>query len=171
MEEKIRNVFVSHFHGHDEHVDKLTDVLAGRNFQIRNSSIRSLKPLNRDRWKMKDDQASGLKPLPRKTIERWLRRKISWAGATVVLIGKETAERDWINWEIREAHQQGKRIVGVYLKGATESDLPEDFKKYATSLVEWDPSKIIAAIEGRENDFENPNGTPSMKKDGVRIIC
>ena len=163
MDPKTRNVFISHFHGHDAHVDKLTALAEGRGFSLRNSSIRTLKPKNQERWEKKQ--------VKEEPIRRWLRRKVSWAGEVVVLIGKETAQRKWVDWEIEEAHRQGKRIIGVYLPGATDSDLPDNFKKYATSLVAWDPKKIIDAIEGEDFPFENPDGTPAPKKDGVTFSC
>ena len=62
--------------------------------------------------------------------------KISWASTVVVLIGKETHSRPWVNWEIGQANKQGKRIVGVYARGATEADKPAALEKYARpSLV------------------------------------
>jgi hypothetical protein len=39
----------------------------------------------------------------------------------VVLIGKETHSRPWVNWEIEEAAKQGKRIVGVYEHGGMDA--------------------------------------------------
>lgn len=160
MEEKIRNIFVSHYHGDDEHVDKLAKLLAGRDFQIRNSSLRS-----------NDDTQVWADTVKDETIRNRLRDQISWAGAVVVLIGKKTAERDWIDWEIEEAHRQGKPIVGVFTQGATDADLPENFQKYGTSLVGWIAEKVIAAIEGNENNFENPDGTPKSNNFSPKIKC
>ncbi|GFI46657.1 hypothetical protein IMSAGC019_01976 [Lachnospiraceae bacterium] len=34
-----------------------------------------------------------------------------------MLIGKETAKSDYVNWEIKTAADMGKRIVGVFCKG------------------------------------------------------
>lgn len=39
------------------------------------------------------------------------------AGTVVVLIGKETAKSDYINWEIKTAADMGKIIDGVFCKG------------------------------------------------------
>jgi len=94
------------------------------------------------------------------TIRRLLRRKISWAGTVVVLIGKETHSRPWVNWEIEQANKQGKRIVGVYVRGGTEADKPANLEKYASAIVGWNTECIIAAIDGTENQFQNPDGSP-----------
>ena len=85
--------------------------------------------------------------------------KISWAATVVVLVGKETHTRPWVNWEIEQAHQQGKRIVGVYERGGVDAPLPKALEDYGTKVVAWNSDSIIDAIEGSENTFENPDGT------------
>src|SRR5215208_3674062 len=103
-----RHVFISHHHADDSEVDKLTSLLSRAGHDIRNSSIRA-KPANRERL-----EKGLVRP---EVIRRLLRRKISWAGTVVVLIGKNTHTREWVNWEVEEANRQGKRIVGVYKRG------------------------------------------------------
>ncbi len=159
---KTKNVFISHHHKDDVHVDKLTDLLGNKGFEIRNSSIRA-KPANQkrlDKGLVKDA-----------TIKRLLRMKISWAGTVIVLIGKETHSRSWVNWEIDQAHSQGKKIVGVYQNGLKDRvDLPQSLEKYSTAIVGWDSGAIMAAIEG-DPIFQNPDGTPSPRKDGPHTVC
>ncbi len=150
-ESKRRHIFISHHHADDAEVDKLTSLLSRSGHDIRNSSIRA-KPANQRRL----DQ--GL--VSDETIRRLLRRKISWAGTVVVLIGKETHSRPWVNWEIEQANKQGKRIVGVYIRGGTEIDKPAALEKYASSIVSWNSKSVIAAIDGTENPFQNPDGSP-----------
>ncbi|MDD5702590.1 MAG: TIR domain-containing protein, partial [Dehalococcoidales bacterium] len=106
------------------------------------------------------------------TIKRLLRMKISWASTVIVLVGDKTHSRPWVDWEIEQAHRQGKKIVGVYESGLKDKvDLPAALEKYGTSqVVGWDPEKIISAIEG-EPVFQNSDGTPSAKKDGPRTTC
>jgi len=162
MPDSIRNVFVSHHHKDDASVDDLSSILSVKGYQIRNSSIR-VKPENQRRLdqKMVSDE----------TIQRLLRMKMRWASQVIVVIGKETHTREWVNWEIKAAHQLGKPIIGVYenrLKGQVE--LPENFKKYATSRVGWRAESIIAALEGR-SQFQNPDGTMAPKNNGGHVVC
>jgi hypothetical protein len=93
-------------------------------------------------------------------IQRLLRRKISWAGTVVTLIGKDTHSRPWVNWEIEQANKQGKRIVGVYAQGGTHADVPASLEKYASSICGWNSECIIQAIDGTDYPFENPDGSP-----------
>jgi hypothetical protein len=159
---KTKNVFISHHHKDEATIDKLTALLRKNGYNIRNSSIRA-KPANQRRL----DQ--GL--VKDAVIKRLLRMKISWAGSIIVIVGKKTHTRPWVNWEIEQAHRQGKKIVGVYEYGLKDKvDLPPALEKYGTSQVGWDPKSIISAIEGKPS-FQNPDGTPSPKKDGPRTIC
>lgn len=148
---KRRHIFISHHHKDDAQVTKFTDLVAGHGFDFRNSSIRA-KPKNQERL--------DKKRVNDETIRRLLRMKISWAGAIVVLIGKETHSRPWVNWEIEQAHEQGKRIVGVYTHGGTEADVPPSFEKYGSALVGWNADNIVDAIDGKDSPFQRPDGTP-----------
>ena len=145
-----QHLFISHHHKDDAEVSNLTSLLSRKGYDIRNSSIRA-KPANQRRLEQ------GL--VKDETIRRLLRMKISWAGTILVLVGKETATRKWVNWEIDEANKQGKRIVGVYVRGGTDADIPASFEKYGSALVAWNSDSIMAAIEGTANPFKNADGS------------
>lgn len=152
-DKRRRHVFISHHHDDDAEVDNLTSLLSKRGYDIRNSSIRA-KPANQRRL------AQGL--VKDETIRRLLRMKISWAGTVVVLIGRETHARPWVDWEIEQANKQGKRIVGVYVRGGTEVDKPAALEKYASAIVGWNTSSIVTAIDGTANLFQNPDGSSRL---------
>lgn len=156
-----RHLFISHHHADDSSVSKLTNMLQRNNQDIRNSSIRA-KPANQqrlDKGMVKDE-----------TIRRLLRRKISWSSTVVVLIGKKTASRPWVNWEIDQANSQGKRIVGVFEHGGTHADIPSNFEKYGSSLVAWNSKSIVNAIDGGENMFQNPDGTSRNQTNNAQNV-
>jgi hypothetical protein len=146
---KRRHVFISHHHADDGHVTKLTDLLGRNGFEIRNSSIR-VKPSNQARL--------DAKQIPERTLKRLLRMKMSWAGTVIVLIGRETYQRPWVDWEIRKANELGKRIVGVYTHGGTQADIPPAFEEYGDALVNWNSDSVMDAIEDKKSPFENPGG-------------
>jgi hypothetical protein len=158
-----RHVFISHHHADDEKVDQLTNLLSKGGSDVRNSSVR-MKPANQrrmDEGRVKDE-----------TIRRLLRMKISWASSVVVLVGKETHTRPWVNWEITEAARQGKRIVGVYTHGGTDAEKPEALERYGSAIVAWNTEGIIDAIEGRNNKFENSDGTArDVVHPGTTRVC
>lgn len=150
LESARRHVFISHHHKDDAHVTKLTNLLSRNGYDIRNSSIRA-KPANQRR--LDENRVND------RTIQRLLRMKMSWASTVVVLIGKQTHSRKWVNWEIEKANQLSKRIVGVYTQGGTQADIPPAFEKYGSTLVGWNTDSIMAAIDGGANTFQNPDGS------------
>lgn len=122
----------------------------GRNgFEIRNSSIRA-KPANQARL--------DAGKIPEGTLKRLLRMKMSWASTVIVLIGKETHQRPWVDWEIRKANELGKRIVGVYTHGGAQADIPPAFEEFGDALVNWNSDSVVDAIEGKDSPFEDPGG-------------
>ena len=159
----IKNVFVSHHHKDDASVDGLTNMLSGKGYQIRNSSIR-VKPDNQK--KLDQNMVSE------RTIQRLLRMKMRWASQIIVVIGKETHTRPWVDWEIKVAHQLGKPIIGVYENGLKEKvDIPENLEKYATSIVGWRADSVMDALGGN-SQFQSPDGTPLPKiTAGRNIAC
>lgn len=54
----------------------------------------------------------------------------------------------------------GKRIVGIYLQGAKEEDVPAELNEYGHALVGWNGEKIVKAIEGGNMEWEKPDGSP-----------
>jgi len=147
-----RHLFISHHHQDDGEVSNLTNLLSKKGFDIRNSSVR-MKPENQRR--MDEKRVSN------EVIQRILRMKISWASTVVVLIGKDTHTRKWVNWEIDKANEQGKRIVGVYIRGGTEANIPPSLEKYGSAIVKWNTESIFNAIDGN-NSFQNPDGTDRL---------
>jgi hypothetical protein len=160
---KRRHLFISHHHADDEHVEGMSRLLRTAGYDIRNSSIRA-KPANQrrlDRGEVNEE-----------VIRRLLRMKISWASRVVVLIGKHTHERPWVEWEIEQAHQQGKRIVGVFTHGGTDADVPPALEKYGSAICCWRSNSIMQAIDGEENPFEDSSGSPRpATHSGVSVRC
>jgi hypothetical protein len=146
---KQKNVFISHHHGDDWHVDTFQNMLGRAEYHVRNSSVR-MKPANERR--VEEGQVSD------RTIKRLLRMKMRWASTVVVLIGPKTHTRPWVNWEIQQAQKLGKHIIGVYLRGGTEANVPEALDDYGQAIVNWNTKSIVGAVEGRNTRFESPNG-------------
>lgn len=148
------NVFVSHYHEDEQHIKDLK-ALMGDKYDMRNSSVTSEKF---NRANNPDYIKSLLRPL------------ISWAGTFICLIGDKTHDSEWVDWEIRQAEQQGKRIIGVYCLGATDADVPDALNEFADAIVGWRKDKIADAIDGNSS-FENANGTPRSSITSGRGQC
>ncbi|GFD93255.1 hypothetical protein KUL156_21120 [Alteromonas sp. KUL156] len=143
---KTNNVFISHYGKDDAHVQRLKQRLKDSGYNIRNSSI--------DSTKYKPTRPSDA------VVARYLRKGISWAGTFICLIGEKTHTRPWVNYEIRQAHLQGKQIVGIYKHGCSNSvELPEAFKRYGGATIGWNSLDKLGKIMSGENiPLESPSG-------------
>jgi hypothetical protein len=48
-------------------------------------------------------------------IKKWINYQLAGTSVTVVLIGAETANREWVNYEIIESINRGNGLLGVYI--------------------------------------------------------
>lgn len=143
---KTKNVFISHYGKDDDYVQRLKQRLKDNGYQIRNSSI--------DSTKYRETRPSDA------VVARYLRKGISWAGTFICLIGEKTHTRPWVNYEIKQAHIQGKKIVGIYKYGCANSvELPESFKKYGGVTIGWNSlDKLEKIMSSDITPLETPSG-------------
>lgn len=59
-------------------------------------------------------------------IERWIEEQLEYTSVTVVLIGAETAERDWVDYEIRRSWERGNALVGLRIHDMKNQDSRTD---------------------------------------------
>lgn len=142
-----KNIFVSHQHNDADKIKDLQKLVNTHGIRMRDSSIYESKLKN---------NAKNEQYIKRELIKP----QMLWAGTVVVLIGKDTAKSDYVNWEIKTAAEMGKRIVGVFLQGAKEEDIPEQLNEYGHALVGWNGDRIVRAINGEDMEWEKPDGTP-----------
>ncbi len=50
-------------------------------------------------------------------IKKWIDNQMKYRSCTVVLVGSNTANRKWINYEIRKSRNEGMGVVGIYIHG------------------------------------------------------
>ena len=60
------------------------------------------------------------------SIERWIDRQLDGTSVTVVLIGAETYEREWVRHEIKRSYELGKGMLGVYIHNIKDPQLGID---------------------------------------------
>jgi hypothetical protein len=70
----------------------------------------------------------GLQKQGDEAIKRWIDNQLEGTSVTVVLIGKETSQRDWVRYEIRRSVEKKNGILGVYIHNLKDSDQTTDQK-------------------------------------------
>lgn len=155
------NIFISHYCKDDEHLQLLKDRLKSNGFNVRNFSIDST------------NHKDGRKPSDA-VVERLLRMRISWSSIFICLIGAKTHTREWVNDEIKWAHEQGKKIIGIYTHGNKDTaTLPHAFKEIEANAIGWNSiDKLGEIISGENFPYENADGTTAMPIYPIsRIMC
>lgn len=51
----------------------------------------------------------------KRALENLIDSGLTGTSVTAILIGAETAGREWVNYEIKRSHELGKGIIGVYI--------------------------------------------------------
>ena len=59
-------------------------------------------------------------------IRNWIQDQLEGTTCTVVLIGAETAAREWVLYEIRESWKRGNGLVGVHIHNVKNHDQQVD---------------------------------------------
>lgn len=153
-EKEIKNVFVSHYHEDEDSIKQFKDLLSA-DYCIKNYSVTTEKyndATNEDYIK------SLLRPL------------INQSGTLICLIGPNTHNSKWVDWEIREAESLEKQIVGVFIQGAKDSDIPPALEEFADAIVGWNTENIEKALGG-ESIFVKSDGSPRASVTGSRGVC
>jgi hypothetical protein len=55
------------------------------------------------------------------SIESWIDEQMKGTSVTVVLIGSDTADKKWINYEILSSHRRGNGLLGIHIHGIKNS--------------------------------------------------
>ncbi len=82
--------------------------------------------------------------------EKWkshVRERISQTSAVIVGIGENTHNSKAVDWEIREAHRQGKKVMGVRLHSSQNHKIPSALNEFGDHVVKWTGKGIAKELE------------------------
>jgi len=91
-----------------------------------------------------------------KGIQKWIDDQLNGRSCTVVLIGKETAGRKWINYEIEKSWNEGKGVVGVYihyLKDLSGNQTTKGQNPFTTFTMERDKKKLSDIVKAYDPPY------------------
>lgn len=88
--------------------------------------------------------------------EQYIRSRVieqlSGTSVTVVLIGTETAESDWVAWEIDKSIEKKNGVLAIKLDDATPNPaagtvVGDALKRAGAEIMNWEPQEFEAGIE------------------------
>lgn len=126
-----KSVFYSFHYEHDVHRVQL----------VRNINALEGQPvLNAQQWEQVRRRGD-------RAIEQWIHEQMAYKKAIVVLIGKHTASRPWVIYEIEKAWADRKPLLGINIHGLSslgdvDSEGPNPFAKAKSvgSVPIFDPT-------------------------------
>lgn len=75
-------------------------------------------------------------------IQRWIDRELNGTSVTVVLIGSQTANRRWINYEIIESANRRNGLLGIYIHNVRDLNGRTDVMgENPFDYLRWDNGK------------------------------
>lgn len=77
-------------------------------------AIEGQKICNPNEWEQVKRQGDN-------AIKRWIDNNMKHRSCVIVLIGKETAGRKWVKYEIKKAWEDGKALMGIYIHNIKDS--------------------------------------------------
>lgn len=84
--------------------------------QIRNiGQIEDNKPTSVNNWE-------EVKKKGNSAIQKWIDDNLNYRSCTIVLVGENTANRKWIDYEIKKSWDDGKGVVGIHIHNLKNSD-------------------------------------------------
>lgn len=80
-------------------------------------------------------------------IKRWIQDQLKNTSVTAVLIGAETASRDWVRHEIRESWKRGNAIIGVRIHGIKDQDSKTDsFGVNPLDVIKFEDGTALSTV-------------------------
>lgn len=77
--------------------------------QLRNiGSLNGEKPVTPNKWEEVEKKG-------KKAIKEWIDENMKNKSCVIVLIGEDTANSEWVNYEIKKAWNEGKALLGIYI--------------------------------------------------------
>ena len=92
-------------------------------------------------------------------IKRWIDKNMEYRSCIIVLIGEHTADRKWINYEIKHAWETSKALLGIYIHNIKDPLMGKSimgdnpFKKFTYQSISL--ANIVPVYNPNANDAYN----------------
>lgn len=100
-------------------------------------------------------------------IKRWIAQQLDGTSVTVVLIGAETSQREWVIYEIKESYKKGNALLGIYIHNVVDLDKKTDVKgqnPFDQFYIKRDGSEICLSQICKTYDWVNDGGYDNFGK-------
>jgi hypothetical protein len=107
----------------------------------------------------------------RAAVEAWIDRQLNGTSTTIVLIGDETANRTYVQYEILKSYNRGNGLFGIYIHTLKDSrgqtgwyGGPNPFSKVEVDDGIWGKSSLSSKLSVPVYDWVSDNGRENIAK-------
>ncbi len=100
-------------------------------------------------------------------IKKFINDGISRATCTVLLVGAQTASRDWVKYEIQESYKADKGLVTVYIhdiKNQSQQTDTRGVNPLSNFQIEQGGQKVLLSSLFKAYDWVSGNGRDNIHK-------
>jgi hypothetical protein len=128
----------------------------------------------RNSWVTKDREDAGfwdsaaweeVKKKGTDAIEKWIDEQLKGTSVTVVLIGAETSQREYVGYEIKQSHGKGNGMFGIYIHNMKDSNSRTDTKganPFANWSIQQNGQKVLLSDIYPTYDWVNDSGRDNI---------
>jgi MTH538 TIR-like domain (DUF1863) len=105
----------------------------------------------------------------RKAVEAWIDRQLNGTSTTIVLIGAETANRPYVQYEILQSYKRGNGLLGIHIQNLRDSSGqtgwwagPNPFNKVEVEGGIWGNTPLSSKISVPIYDWVNDKGRENI---------
>jgi hypothetical protein len=97
-------------------------------------------------------------------IQKWIDNELNGTSVTVVLIGSQTADRQWVNYEIIESVKRDNGLLGIYIHNVKDLNGRTDVKgANPFDSLRWDGGKgVPLSLTYPTYDWVSDNGRANL---------
>lgn len=100
-------------------------------------------------------------------IKRCIGEQIKGTSVTVVLVGEDTAESDWVEWEIKKSLENGNGLLAIKIDDSIpDENIPDAVVENGGEVIDWNPEEFDEAIERAAQQKDKVGKTTVKAKPG-----
>ena len=128
----------------------------------------------RNSWVTQDREDAGfwdaaaweeVKKKGKDAVEKWIDDQLKGTSVTVVLIGAETSERQYVGYEIKKSYSKGNGMLGIYIHNMKDSNSQTDTmgkNPFSKWNIDKDGKKVLLSEIYPTYDWVNDDGRSNM---------
>lgn len=105
-----------------------------------------------------------------KEIQKWIDGQFKGKSCAIVLIGKETADRKWIDYEIEKAWNDSKGLLGIYIHNLKDLNGDQSSKgknPFEGFTVGTDKKKLSTLVKAYDPPYTDSKQVYNYIKDNI----